>query len=75
MARAVILAACLVACLPRARPLALVWLVAVAVMLVVGGWHTPSDVAGGLVLATAACLLAFNRRQHEHGRPRHTQSP
>ena len=72
MARAVLLAACLVACFPRARPFVLVWLVAVAAMLVAGGWHTPSDVAGGLVLATAACLVAVNGRQRQRS-PHHAQ--
>ena len=59
MARAVLLAACLVACFPRTRPFVLVWLVAVAIQAVVGGWHVPSDVAGGLLLASVGCVLAF----------------
>jgi membrane-associated phospholipid phosphatase len=59
MGRAVALAACLVACVPRARLVALVWIAAVAALLVVGGWHTPSDVAGGLALGVMACLIAI----------------
>jgi membrane-associated phospholipid phosphatase len=58
MSRGVVLAACLALCAPRARPLALAWTAAVAAMLVAGGWHTPTDVAGGLALATAAVLVA-----------------
>jgi membrane-associated phospholipid phosphatase len=57
--RAVLLVACLAACVPKLRRVGLTWLVAVSVMLVVGGWHTPSDVAGGLLVATAVGLLAF----------------
>ena len=59
MARAVLLAACLAICLPRAWALAVTWVIAVAVLLVVGGWHTPSDVAGGFLLAASGCLLLF----------------
>lgn len=59
MSRAVVLAACLIACVPRARLAALIWIVAVATLLVVGGWHTPSDVAGGLALGVTACLIAI----------------
>ena len=36
---------------PRAAPYALALAAVSAVMLVVGGWHTPSDVAGALILA------------------------
>jgi membrane-associated phospholipid phosphatase len=59
MTRAVVLAACVAICLPRVRTIATAWVIAVAVMLAVGGWHTPSDVAGGLLLATGGCLFAF----------------
>jgi hypothetical protein len=59
MMRAVVLIACLAACFPRARPIAFVWLAAVAVMLVVGGWHTPTDVTGGLLIAAWLTLAAF----------------
>jgi membrane-associated phospholipid phosphatase len=61
--RAVLLVASLAACFPRLRSVGLAWLVAVSVMLVVGGWHTPSDVAGGLLLATGGCLLVFTGSQ------------
>jgi membrane-associated phospholipid phosphatase len=61
--RAVLLVTCLAACFPRLKSVGLAWLVAVSVMLVVGGWHTPSDVASGLLLATGGCLLAFTGLQ------------
>jgi membrane-associated phospholipid phosphatase len=43
--------------LPRLRPLAAAWLLAAAVLLVVDGWHVPSDVAGGIVLAALAAAV------------------
>jgi membrane-associated phospholipid phosphatase len=60
--RAVILLACLVALRPKLWPLGLAWLIALTVMLVVGGWHTPTDVAAGLLLATAALALGQTLR-------------
>ncbi len=56
--RAVLLVACLLACLPRLRRVGVGWLCAVTVMLVIGGWHTPSDVLGGLLIAVALTGLA-----------------
>jgi membrane-associated phospholipid phosphatase len=50
--RAAVIAAALAAAWPRLRyPLA-VWLVAVAALLETAGFHTPTDVIGGLLLAT-----------------------
>ncbi|HST24730.1 MAG TPA: phosphatase PAP2 family protein [Gaiellaceae bacterium] len=49
--RAVFLAACLAVCVRKLWPVAAAWLAAVTVMLVVGGWHTPTDVLGGLLIA------------------------
>jgi membrane-associated phospholipid phosphatase len=57
--RAVVLVACLVACFPRLWPIGIAWLYAVTVMLVVGGWHTPSDVLGGLLVAVAVTALGY----------------
>ncbi len=61
--RATLLVVCLIAVKPRLWPLGVGWLAAVTVMLVVGGWHTPSDVAGGLVagIAVGATMLALLR--------------
>jgi membrane-associated phospholipid phosphatase len=39
-------------------PLAAVWAVASVVLLQLAGWHTPSDIAGGLVLGALALLGA-----------------
>jgi membrane-associated phospholipid phosphatase len=41
-----------------AHPLAAAWAVASIVVLQLAGWHTPSDVAGGLLLAGLALLGA-----------------
>jgi membrane-associated phospholipid phosphatase len=60
--RAVIVALALAAVWPRARPLLAVWVAASLVLLVAGGHHVPSDIAGGVVLAgfvvAALALLA-----------------
>jgi membrane-associated phospholipid phosphatase len=56
--RAAITAAALAAAWPRLRlPLAL-WVAAVAVLLETAGFHTPSDVLGGLLLAALLALGA-----------------
>jgi membrane-associated phospholipid phosphatase len=58
--RCAIVAAALAAAWPRLRiPLA-VWLAAALALLELAGFHTPTDVAGGLLLATvaAACVVA-----------------
>jgi membrane-associated phospholipid phosphatase len=43
---------------PRARPFAIVWALASLVLILLAGWHTPSDLAGGVVLAGLALLGA-----------------
>jgi membrane-associated phospholipid phosphatase len=59
--RAAFITVCVIACVRTLwiRWLSIAWLAATTVLLVVGGWHTPTDVAGGLVLALAVCLAAF----------------
>jgi membrane-associated phospholipid phosphatase len=57
--RAVVLVACVIACFPRLRPIGISWLGAVTIMLVVVGWHTPSDVVGGLLVAVAVTGIAY----------------
>lgn len=52
-ARAVLLAALLTVCAVRFWPVAAAWLASVLVLLVLGGWHTPSDLLGALLLAGA----------------------
>jgi membrane-associated phospholipid phosphatase len=49
---ALVAAACAVAW-PRLRVPLAIWLAAAAVLLELAGFHTPTDVAGGLLLATA----------------------
>jgi membrane-associated phospholipid phosphatase len=61
--RCTLVAGALGAAWPRLRiPLA-VWLVAVIVLLELGGFHTPTDLVGGLLLAaaTAAAAVAVER--------------
>jgi membrane-associated phospholipid phosphatase len=55
--RSAIVVAALVAAWPRLRVPLLVWLAAVAVLLELAGFHTPTDVAGGLLLASAVVAL------------------
>jgi membrane-associated phospholipid phosphatase len=56
--RCALLAAALAAAWPRLRiPLAL-WLAAAVVLLELAGFHTPTDLAGGMLLATAAAAGA-----------------
>ncbi|MBV8480972.1 MAG: phosphatase PAP2 family protein [Actinobacteria bacterium] len=54
--RAVLVAAVVGAAWPRLRPLAIAWLAAAIAFIEIGGFHVPSDIAGGLLLAAA--LLA-----------------
>jgi membrane-associated phospholipid phosphatase len=55
--RCVLVAAALAAAWPRARAALAAWLVAALALLELAGFHTPTDVAGGLLLA-ALLLLA-----------------
>jgi membrane-associated phospholipid phosphatase len=56
--RCALVAAALATAWPRLRiPLA-IWLAAVVVLLEVAGFHTPTDLLGGLLLATAAGAAA-----------------
>jgi len=43
---------------PRARPVALAWAIASLVLIQLAGWHTPTDIAGGVLLAALALLGA-----------------
>jgi membrane-associated phospholipid phosphatase len=54
--RAVLVAVAIARVWPRVRPLAVAWVVASVVLLQVAGWHTPSDLAGGLLLGGLAVL-------------------
>lgn len=52
--RCALVACALAAAWPRLRVPLAIWLVSVALLLELAGFHTPSDVVGGLLLATAA---------------------
>jgi membrane-associated phospholipid phosphatase len=56
--RCALVAAALAVTWPRLRLLLGIWLVAVVVLLELAGFHTPTDLAGGLLLATAAAAGA-----------------
>lgn len=55
--RSAIAAAALAAAWPRLRIPLVAWLAAVAVLLELAGFHTPTDIAGGLLLATGAVAV------------------
>jgi membrane-associated phospholipid phosphatase len=57
--RCTIVAAALVTAWPRLRRPLVLWLVAAVVLLELAGFHTPTDIAGGLLLATAALAGAL----------------
>jgi len=57
--RCTLVAAALATAWPRLRVPLAIWLAAVVVLLVVGGLHTPTDVVGGLLLATSAVAVAI----------------
>ena len=52
--RCALVAGALAAAWPRLRVPLAIWLLAVVVLLELAGFHTPTDVVGGLLLATAA---------------------
>jgi membrane-associated phospholipid phosphatase len=63
--RAALLAG-LVACVwPRLGKAAALWLASVLVALVLAGWHTPTDIAAGLLLACAVVLVVRERLAHD----------
>ena len=57
--RAALVAAALASAWPRLRVPLAIWLVAVVVLLETAGFHTVTDVAGGLLLATVAVAGAL----------------
>ena len=56
--RTVLVAAAVASQWPRARVLAIVWAIASIVLLLLAGWHTPTDLAGGVLLAALALVGA-----------------
>jgi membrane-associated phospholipid phosphatase len=59
--RSALIAALLLYLRPRVGRAAAAWAASVVVLLVVAGWHTPTDIAAGLLLA-AACVLVVRAR-------------
>jgi membrane-associated phospholipid phosphatase len=56
--RTVLVAAAIARAWPRSRSIACAWAVASIVLLDLAGWHTPSDLAGGVLLGALALLGA-----------------
>jgi membrane-associated phospholipid phosphatase len=56
--RTVIVAAAIAWTSPRARSLAVAWAIASLALLQLAGWHTPTDIAGGVLLGALALLGA-----------------
>jgi membrane-associated phospholipid phosphatase len=56
--RTVIVAAAIAWTWPRARGLAVAWTIASLALLQLAGWHTPTDIAGGVLLGALALLGA-----------------
>jgi membrane-associated phospholipid phosphatase len=56
--RTVIVAAAIAWTWPRARGLAVAWVIASLALLQLAGWHTPTDIAGGVLLGALALLGA-----------------
>ena len=68
--RAVLVAGALAAVWPRTRLPALVWVAASVVLLLLAGWHTPTDLAGGLLLGGVALMGATASSSATTRRPR-----
>jgi membrane-associated phospholipid phosphatase len=68
--RSVLAAATVAYVWPRAKAAAIAWAATVPPLLVVAGWHTPTDVAAGLLLAGALVLAVHElaRRSRADGR-------
>jgi membrane-associated phospholipid phosphatase len=56
--RTVIVAGAIAWTLPRARGLAVAWALASIALLQLAGWHTPTDISGGVILGALALLGA-----------------
>jgi membrane-associated phospholipid phosphatase len=78
--RAVIVAAMVTALWPRARSLAIAWVVYITAVLELGGLHVPSDIAGGLLVGGAIACVAValqsgGRAALQATEPSHVHSP
>jgi membrane-associated phospholipid phosphatase len=56
--RTVIVAAAVAWRWPRTRPVTVAWAITSLVLIQLAGWHTPTDIAGGVLLAGLALLGA-----------------
>ena len=56
--RTVIVAGAIASTRPRTRLFAAAWAIAAVVLLLLAGWHTPTDLAGGVLLGGLALLGA-----------------
>jgi membrane-associated phospholipid phosphatase len=60
--RTVIVAAAIASIRPRARSFAAAWAIGSIVLLLLAGWHTPTDLAGGVLVGGLALLGARRLR-------------
>ena len=60
--RAVLVGCAVTRMWPRARGAAIVWVAASVVLLQLAGWHTPTDLAGGLLLGGLSALALVGGR-------------
>jgi membrane-associated phospholipid phosphatase len=60
--RTVLVACAVVRVWPRTRPVVVVWVVTSVVLLQLAGWHTPTDLAGGLLLGGLLVLALLGGR-------------
>ena len=58
MLRAILITGAVAAVIPVLRAALAVWCVAVAVCLLINGWHLPTDIAGGILAGMALYYLA-----------------
>lgn len=58
MLRAILIAGAVAAVIPALRAALAVWCVAVAVCLLINGWHLPTDIAGGILAGMALYYFA-----------------
>jgi membrane-associated phospholipid phosphatase len=63
--RCAIVAGALAAAWPRLRPALGIWLVGAVVLLELAGFHTPTDIVGGLLLAAVAAVAAVEAERSD----------
>jgi membrane-associated phospholipid phosphatase len=73
--RSLLVAAAVAHTFPRAARWAWAWAASVWILLVAQGWHVPTDVAAGLLLASALVLLADDLQRRGVDRRPHPPGP